>query len=180
MKSFLILVYFFLAGTLLFAQHYVPVDASSSVQFSIKNFGLNVDGSLKGLQGNISFDPGNLNASKFNVTVNSATVNTGNSSRDGHLKKEEYFNVVKYPTLDFVSTKITASGKAGEYAMDGTITIKGVSKSIAFPFVVSSVSNGNRFLGTFKINRRDFKIGGKSWVLSDDVSVILNVTTVKL
>jgi hypothetical protein len=44
---------------------------------------------------------------------------------------------------------------------------------------VSPAANGNLFMGQFKINRRDFKVGGNSWVLSDDVTVTLSVLTVK-
>ena len=172
-------VIFLFTGGALFAQQYSPVDAASSVKFVIKNFGLNVDGSFKGLNGKIIFNPENIGGSSFNVNVNAASVNTGNGSRDGHLKKEDYFDVAKYPAINFVSTKITAAGKTGQYNMEGLFTIKGISKPVSFPFTVSAIANGDVFAGQFKINRRDFKVGGKSWVLSDDVTVFLNVSTVK-
>lgn len=179
MKNIVVLISFFFAGAGLHAQQYIPVDAGSSVKFVIKNFGLNVDGSFKGLQGKITFNPENLTAAVFNVSVDAATVNTGNGSRDGHLKKDDYFDVVKYPRINFTSTKITAGTKPGQYTMEGTFTIKGISKSVSFPFTVSTATNGNLFTGQFKINRRNFKVGGNSLILSDDVTVTLNVSTVK-
>ena len=160
-----------------FAQQYTPVDAESSVKFLIKNFGLNVDGSFKGLRGKMIFNPANSGESGFNVSVDAASVNTGNGTRDNHLRKDDYFDVIKYPTINFVSTKIIATGKPGQYTVDGNFTIKGISKPVSFPFVVSN--NGNLFTGEFKINRRDFKVGGNSWFLSDDVTVTLNVSVVK-
>lgn len=179
MKNIAVLFLFFFTATCLYAQQYVPVDAGSSVKFVIKNFGLSVDGSFKGLQGKISFSPENLSAAVFNVSVDAATVNTGNGSRDGHLKKDDYFDVAKYPTINFTSTKITTGSKQGEYTMNGTVTIKGISKPVSFPFVVSTAASGNIFSGQFKINRRNFKVGGNSLVLSDDVTLTLNVSTVK-
>jgi polyisoprenoid-binding protein YceI len=179
MKNIFILTAIIFSGTGLFAQQYAPVDAGSSVKFAIKNFGLNVDGSFKGLQGKITFRAENLATSLFNVSVDAATVNTGNGSRDGHLKKGDYFDVAKYPRINFASTKITAGGKSGQYIVEGTFTIKGISKTVSFPFAVSSGASGNLFTGKFKINRRDFKVGGNSLVLSDDVTVTLNVSTVK-
>ena len=91
MKNIFVLVLFFFAAAGLHAQQYTPADAGSSVKFVIKNFGLNVDGSFMGLQGKITFNRDNLAASVFNVSVDAATVNTGNGKRDTHLKKEEYF-----------------------------------------------------------------------------------------
>lgn len=172
-------VIFLFAGGTLFAQQYSPVDAASSVKFVIKNLGLNVDGSFKGLNGKIIFNPESIAGSSFNVNVDAASINTGNGLRDGHLKKEDYFDVAKYPAINFVSTKITAAGKTGEYNMEGIFTIKGISKSVSFPFTVTAVTNGIVFRGQFKINRRDFNVGGKSWILSDDVAVSLNISTVK-
>ena len=74
------------------AQVYAPSDKGSSVKFVIRNFGLNVEGSFTNLKGTIIFDPANLPASSFNVSVAAATVNTGNNTRDSHLKKAEYFD----------------------------------------------------------------------------------------
>lgn len=159
------------------AQNYTAVDAGSAIKFNIKNLGLNVTGSFKGLKGKINFDPSNLAAASVSVSVDASTINTGNTSRDKHLKKEDYFNVSNYPELSFVSTKIT--GGAGVFQIEGSLTIKGVSKAISFPFTAKQEGNGYRFTGQFSINRRNFNVGGSSWVLSDNLIVSLNVLTVK-
>lgn len=159
------------------AQNYIPADASSEVRFAIKNFGVTVNGSFKGLKGKIIFDEQALAASSVTVTVDASTVNTGNGSRDKHLKKEDYFNAEAYPTLSFVSTKIT--GKPGAYNIEGNLTIKGTTKTISFPFTATATTNGYRLNGQFKINRRNFNVGGSSWVLSDDLTVSLSVTVIK-
>jgi len=155
------------------AQQYKPVDEKSDVKFVIKNFGLNTSGSLNGLKGTINFDPSNPGISSFNVSVDVNTINTGSDSRDNHLRKEEYFNVEKYPAINFVSTAIKKNQDG--YAVTGNLTIKGVTKSITFPFTVENQENGIQLNGEFNINRRDFGVGEGSAVLSDNVNVSLKV-----
>ncbi len=162
------------------AQSYTPVDPGSTVKFTIKNFGLNVNGSFMGLQGKIVFDPANIAAASFAVSVDAFTVNTGNGSRDNHLKKEEYFNAAIYPKLNFVSVKVAPSVKAGTYSVEGNLIIKGISQRVVFPFTATPKAGGYQFSGELKINRRDFKVGGSSWVLSDELTISLNIMANKL
>jgi polyisoprenoid-binding protein YceI len=177
MKRLLIILLFIISGSYLYAQTYIATDAGSEAMFSIKNFGLTVTGSFKGLQGKIIFDPANLPAASFNVSVDAGTVNTGNSSRDKHLKKDDYFDITNYPKLHFNSAKITQN--AGAYIITGQLTIKGVTKQISFPFTAKQEGSGYRFAGQFSISRRNFTVGGSSWVLSDNLTVSLNVSAIK-
>jgi polyisoprenoid-binding protein YceI len=165
--------------TVLQAQHFIPTDNGSSIKFTIKNLGFNTNGTFTGLKGNVIFQPDNLPASTFTVSVDAATVNTDNSTRDKHLKKEEYFDVAKFPSLSFVSTKITAGTSSGNYNMVGRITIKGISKEITFPFSAHAQGNGYQFTGNFKLNRRDFGVGSSSMMLSDNLNVVLVVAVEK-
>lgn len=171
-----------LVGVFLFfqlsAQRFIPIDNGSTVSFTIKNLGINVTGKFSGLTGNIIFDPANLSASQFAVSVNSATVDTEIKARDNHLRKEDYFHVEKYPKISFMSKSITALG-AGQYTVTGTLEMKGIVKEISFPFTVNPANEGYVFKGGFRINRRDFKVGGRSLILSDQLSVNLSVLTQK-
>ncbi|HRH59248.1 MAG TPA: YceI family protein [Chitinophagaceae bacterium] len=165
----------FACALTLHAQRYSPVDEQSSIKFSIKNFGIATSGTFKGLTGEIYFDANNLSASFFKANVNAASINTGISARDNHLKKEEYFDAANYPLISFSSLQITATANAGNYLLKGTVNIKGVSKEISFLFTATPINDGIKFTGLCKLNRRDFNVGGKSFVLSDDVTVTLSV-----
>jgi polyisoprenoid-binding protein YceI len=172
------ILFFFVASCIIVslpAQSLVPVDAASSVKFTIKNFGLKVDGSMKGLQGKIIFNPANLATASFTVSVDAASINTNNGTRDSHLKKEEYFDVANHPRVQFISSKISSTNKPMIFKMEGNVTIKGISKLVSFPFTIVEKPDGYNFLGEFTINRRDFKVGGSSWVLSDNLIVSLSV-----
>jgi len=178
MKKVFLILFFTLVFFQLFAQRFLPIDNGSVVGFTIKNLGVNVTGKFTGLTGNIVFDPSNLSASQFAVSVNSASVDTDIKARDNHLRKEDYFHVERFPKISFISKNITATG-AGQYIVTGTLEIKGVVKEISFPFTANPSDNGYVFKGGFRLNRRDFKIGGKSLILSDQLLVNLSVIAQK-
>jgi polyisoprenoid-binding protein YceI len=159
------------------AQKLTPVDSASKVHFVIKNFGINTGGDLSGLKGSISFFQDSLSACKFNVSVMVSTIDTDNSMRDKSLISDEYFNGEKFPLITMESTKIEKTNKTakGFYYFTGNLTIKGISKTISFPFQAKEEKNGILFTGSFDINRLDFGVGEQSIVLSNQVSVTLSV-----
>jgi polyisoprenoid-binding protein YceI len=157
---------------------YTPTDDGSEVKFKIKNFGFTVTGTLTGLKGSIRFDPNDLPNSQFEVSIDAKTINTGIDMRDDHLRKSDYFDVENYPHIKFVSVKISPSTKSGTLFIFGKLTIKNVTKDISFPFKATPTENGYLFTGEFKINRRDFKVGGGSTV-ADNLTVSLSVVAKK-
>ena len=98
--------------------------------------------------------------------------------RDSHLKEDSYFDVKNYPVIRFVSEKVSASNKNGTLFISGKLTIKKTTKDISFPFTTKEENGAYIFDGEFKINRRDFEVGGSS-TLSDNVTVRLHVITKK-
>ena len=131
------------------------IDASQSqVSFKISNMWVNtVNGSIKGMEGNLQFDKDNLSAAKFNVCIDPATIDTDNEKRDADLRSEDYFHVEKYPSICFVSKEITKTEQG--YLTKGDLTLHGVTKSIEIPFSY----DGKTFKGTLKIDRLDYNIG---------------------
>lgn len=152
-----------------------PVDQGSSIAFTIANFGIDVTGSFSGLQGAIHFDPASPQTASFDVSVDAATVHTGNSMRDSHLKGGDYFDVQHWPRIRLVSTSVTRAG-AG-FVFNGKLSIKNHTEDIRFPFTATSDGHGTLFSGSFKINRRDFDIGGFS-TIANELTVTLKVEAV--
>jgi polyisoprenoid-binding protein YceI len=155
-----------------------PQDAGSTVQFKIKNIGFNVNGSFTGLDGIIHFNPADLAASNFDVSIDANSVNTDNNMRDNHLRDGSYFDVKNFPRIHFVSTKIVLSNKKEELFMSGKLTIKNQTKEITFPFTATPSHDDYLFRGAFKINRKDFNIGGSS-TISNELEVSLNILSKK-
>lgn len=155
------------------AQTYQPVNDKSTVKFVVKNFGVNTGGDFKGLQGAITWDAAAPEKSAFDISIDAASVNTNIDSRDNHLRKEEYFDVQQYPKITFVSDRIKPSGKS--FTVYGKLSIKGTTKDISIPFTATDKDGGYLFEGSFSINRKDYKVGGNSMVLSDNVTITLSV-----
>mgnify|MGYP001259231335 CR=1 FL=1 len=180
MKSirYTIAIAMLLVSTSAKSQQFVPVDEQSTVQFIITNIGFEVTGTFGGLQGSVWFDEKNLGSSYVNVTVNAASVDTDNSSRDKHLRGADYFNVKIYPLIRLTSVKIAKSVTPGYYVLFAKLTIKETTKEISFPFTATPEAGAYRFKGEFSIKRRDFAVGGKN-TISNDLKVKLNVLTKK-
>ena len=175
MKKIVLGFPFFIFSFIIFGQSYTPVDDGSKVHFVINNFGIATGGDFTGLSGAIKFDPANPANSDFDVSVDASTINTDIQARDNHLRKSEYFDVKNYPKLSFKSTKVTKTNKDGYLYMFGNITIKGVTKEVKFPFTATTKNGGYLFEGSFKLNRRDFGVGGNSISISDDLTVSLSI-----
>lgn len=156
------------------AQDLGPSDPESNITFTIKNFGLQVEGRFSSLQGLVRFDTADLAHAVIELSVAAATINTGNDSRDAHLKKAEYFNVQAFPQLVFISDKVVKKA-AGSYLAQGKMTIKGITKAATIAFSAKPQKNGYMFSGKLNLNRRDFNIGGSSMVLSDNLVVLFQV-----
>ncbi|MBZ5856614.1 YceI family protein [Flavihumibacter profundi] len=120
--------------------------------YSIKFSGGDPSGEFKGLKGVVKFDPNDLAGSKFDVTIDVATINTGNGMKNTHAKSAMWFDAEKYPVIKFTSSSIvkTASG----FEAKGTIDMHGVQKEVVIPFVFEA----NTFKGSFEVNRMDYNI----------------------
>jgi polyisoprenoid-binding protein YceI len=178
MKIIKITTILLLLATAVSSQSYTATDAGSKIHFVIKNFGIKTGGDLSGLSRTIVFDPASVGTSRFNVSVQTKTIDTDNGTRDNHLRKSEYFDVEKYPLMRFVSTKVTKS-ETGIFHITGNLTIKDVTKEVAFDFTATPSASGYSFKGEFDINRRDFHVGGSSFSMADHLHVSLIVNANK-
>jgi polyisoprenoid-binding protein YceI len=147
--------YAFAAIVILFTSAFAAfqsVDWKISDDYSIKFNGGDPSGEFKGLKGTISFDPNNLNGSKFDVSIEVATINTGNGMKNKHAVSEKWFDAEKFPLIKFTSKEIvkTASG----FEAKGILDMHGVQKEITFPFTFDN----NIFNGSFEVNRMDYNI----------------------
>jgi len=163
MKQFIGALSAVLLSTVLSAQNYKPTDQGSTIEFVIKNFGINTKGSFSGLDGHIHFDPADPAKANFDVSIDAASINTDNNMRDGHLKKDSYFDVEKYPRIRIISTAVTIDN-TGKGGFTGKLTIRETTKDISFPFTAINMGEDYIFKGSFTINRKDFGIGGTSTI----------------
>jgi polyisoprenoid-binding protein YceI len=100
--------------------------------------------------------------SRVEVTVDIATINTGDAQRDAHLKSADFFHHEQHPTMTFKSTKVEKRGN-DSFSVTGNLTIREVSKQVILdvdgPTAPAKDPWGNMRIGlsaTTKINRKDF------------------------
>jgi polyisoprenoid-binding protein YceI len=153
-----------------------PAESPSAIRFVIRNFGINVEGTLTGIRGEIVFDPAQPGRARFDVTVQAASIQTGNRMRDDHLRKKDYLDVERHPEIRLRSTSVIAGADPGVFTLAGVLTIKGVARDIRIPFRAVPEGDGFRFKGEFRINRRDYGVGGSSISLSDELTIYLEVS----
>ena len=169
MKKFLVFTLLISAiwTSTLYAQSTVT---RSVITFEIKNLGITTGGSIGGLVTKVHFVPANLNASTLEASVDVATINTDNSTKDEHLRSEDFFDAARYPKILLKS--VAFKHKSGNnYVGTFMLTIKDRSKQIEVPFSYMDKGNAIEFKGAFKINRLDFGVGSSSMVLSDEVTI---------
>src|SRR6266487_4986025 len=149
------LIYPFVAIVLIVSSAFTVIksqDWKITDDYSIKFDGGDPSGEFKGLKGSITFDPNDLALSKFDVSVDVATINTGNGMKNTHAKSAMWFDAEKYPTINFTSSAMTKT--AAGYEAKGVLDMHGVQKEITIPFTFSN----NIFTGNFEINRLDYNI----------------------
>ena len=103
----------------------------TQVAFSLSHFGLTeYSGFFSGASGTLTLDPGKPAADKLDVTIPVDSVLTTVPKLTGELKGDKWFDAAKYPTAEFVSTKVTLAGKASAI-INGTLTLHGVTKPVS-------------------------------------------------
>ena len=162
----------------------------SFIGFKVKHNGLiEVPGFFRDFKGTANYDAGDPMKSTVEFTAKTASVDTGVAPRDNHLKTPDFFDVEKFPELSFKSTRIEKKGK--NWIMIGDFTMKGVTKSISFPFqIVGFLPGGERsgprmgITAETTINRRDYgvnydaKLPTGLLAVDDNVKVVLQIEAV--
>ena len=131
-------------------------DWKISEDYSVKFTSSDPSGVFRGLKGTVSFDEKDLANSKFDVSIDVATINTGNGMKNTHAKSEKWFDADKYPVIKFTSSSISSTGSG--YEAKGTMEIHGVQKDVTMPFTFQKTDNGGVFNSSFDINRLDYNI----------------------
>lgn len=171
--STLAVCYLVVTGAMTFNTPSYEIKQGFLIEFKSKD----PSGVFKVLKGNVNFDENDLEGSKFNFTIPINSISTGNGMMNKKAQTEEWFYAEKHPEIKYVSHKIEKT-KQDSYLVDGTLTIKGVSRNQKVPLKLTKHGNELIFKGDFAVNRIDFKVGKKSDAVPDfmNISYTLPVT----
>ncbi|MEQ9441245.1 MAG: YceI family protein [Cyclobacteriaceae bacterium] len=173
-RSLIITLGFCILSFLSLAQEVYQVK-TYEVKFLIKNAGITVEGSLEGLEAEVLFHPRKLANNKIVASIDPGTIQTGIKIRNNHLKRSDYFDVEHYPKISLSSLGFS---KAAPDTILGrfVLTIKDVTREIKMPIHYIISGNSLRLDGTFTIDRLDFGLGKESFMLADEVEILLNAS----
>ena len=97
--------------------------AHSEVDFAVRHMMIStVRGKFARFDADVSVDPAKLEEAKVTARIDVASIDTAEAKRDGHLLSPDFFDVAKYPTLTFTSTKVTRQGD--DLEVTGNLKIK--------------------------------------------------------
>jgi polyisoprenoid-binding protein YceI len=156
----------------------------SSAQFSVKHMGIStVRGAFTKVTGTVE-DAADPAKSSVNVTIDAASIDTRVEMRDKDLRGENFFDVAKYPTITFKSTKVESAG-TGKLKVTGDLTMHGVTKQAVLdvdgPTPAFKDPKGKSHRGisaTTTIARSDFGITADAGMVGDSVAIQLDVELV--
>lgn len=132
MKKSIILGAFLLSATFGYSQKVDwKIDAShSSVNFEVAHMVVSdVVGKFDSFDGKISAEKADFTHASINFTIQVASINTENEKRDGHLQSADFFDVAKYPTIEFKGKSLTVVS-GNKYLLKGDLTMHGVTKEV--------------------------------------------------
>ena len=162
----------------------------STVSFKIKHLLSKVQGRFNKFEGTIDYEPGSPEVWKAAGTIDTSSIDTNNEPRDKHLRGPDFFDVGKYPAIEFRSTGLKDVSETTA-KVEGILKMHGVEKPVALDAEILGVSNdpwGNvraAFTASTKINRKDF---GITWnealetgglLLGEDVDVTLDIEAIE-
>jgi len=184
MKKTIILCVIALLSTAAFAQSTWKNDPMhSKLGFTVTHLMVSdVDGIFKDFTCTIIASKPDFSDAKFQLTVNTTSINTDVDYRDKDLRSPNYFDVAKFPTMTFTSTGITRAA-ANHYKLTGNLTLKGVTKPVTMDLwyrgtITNPMSKKDDagFKLTGVIRRSDFAFASQAGttMLSDEITINAN------
>ena len=178
-KSAFIVAVLCTAAAALAADTFTVDPVHSSVIFSAHHAGAGyVFGRFNEFSGKFVLDKDDLTHSTFEAEVKTASVDSGNAKRDGHLASPDWFNAKQYPTISFKSTKVE---KVDDTTLNvtGDLMLHGVTKTVTVPMKLTGTGEfpaGTSRAGVmaeFDVKMSEYGIKGMPGAVGDDVKMIV-------
>jgi polyisoprenoid-binding protein YceI len=165
--------------------------AHTDVLFSAKHLMVtSVRGTFTDVSGTIEVNEADPAASKAEITVKAASLDTGVAARDAHLRSDDFFGAETYPEIRVVSTAIRPKG-GNDYVVTADVTIRDITKPVDFDVEFLGFfpgMDGGRhagFTATAKVNRKDWNLNWNvaletgGWLVGDTIKLEVEVAIVE-
>ena len=129
-------------------------------------------------QGTHEYDPANPTRAAVNVTIALSSLNTGVPALDEHLRSEDFFEVAKFPTASFRSTKVEQGAGKDRLKVTGELNLHGITRPVTLDVTVLKIGANPRtqlptvgFEATTTLKRSDFGLGAFVPQVSDEIKL---------
>ncbi|MBI2785907.1 MAG: YceI family protein [Legionella longbeachae] len=177
-KQFILGLLFIFAFATIYATtipHWKIISDKSTLNFTATQNGAPVNGEFKKFDGEIKFDPAQLNSSQIKITVDMNSVSSSYAQVADTLKTADWFNVKSYPKAVFKASHFVKTGN-NSYQASGNFTLRDKTVPITLNFVLDEYSaTQSRVHGDTTIKRTAFGVGQGEWAntntIKDDVQI---------
>ena len=158
----------------------------SAMNWKVKHMGVSYTyGRFNEFNGMFTIDDANLAKSTIEIDISADSIDSNDEGRDKHLRSPEFFNVEKYPSITFESTKITKASDTS-YRVVGDFTLLGVTKEVVIR--MTKIGEGKDFRGNYRmgfdghvvIKRSAFGMTAMLKGIGDDVHITLGVEGIRM
>ena len=161
-----------------FSQEWIQDKEETSISFKIKNFGLTVDGGFKTIDIKTNLDTKDISNSYVNAAIIVNSIFTGIEVRDKHLLVKDYFDALNHKEIVLKSSKLTKDMN-GNIILFAELSIKGITKKVEIPLEVFEDDSRLTLKALILLNRKNFDIGNRSLILSNNVKIQVEYSTTK-
>ncbi len=157
----------------------------SVVEFAVQHLQISiVKGRFSELHGTVELDPQHPEDCAVQAQIQTASIYTGSTQRDAHLRSSDFFNVEQYPTMQFASTQVKLIDQS-HCLLTGNLAIRGVTRSVQFQAVYTGINRDPLtkawrvgLSATTTIDRRDF--GMQFNRMSENALLVGNMTRIEI
>ena len=155
-------------------QQQLLLPAHSSIDFTIRQMGVPVQGHFRQFGAQVAFDPARVQDSRIVLTIDIASATMGSRETDAELPKAEWFHTARFPQATFRSSSVRALDK-NRLEVAGTLSIKGVARDVVVPVTLAQSGATTTATGTLALARLAYRIGTDEWadtsMVADEVQV---------
>jgi polyisoprenoid-binding protein YceI len=173
---FAVFIYLFASSSIVSAAEYSSIKLDkSTLDFSYKQMGVELNGHFNKFTAQLLFDPAKLSSAKTSFDLDLNSIDAGSEEANDEVVAKEWFNTKVFPHAKFESTAFKSLG-GNRFEVAGKMTIKGHTQVLVAPFVFNQQGSNAVADGSFVLKRADFAIGEGSW---SDFGTVANEIKIK-
>ena len=150
------------------------IGKGSSLRFHTSWSGAAIDGGFSGFDGTIRFSPDQLDKSRVEIKVRTASVFSGDAQRDETMKSADWFDTGSHSLATFTADRFRKTG-ANSYVATGMLGIKGVTLPLSLPFTLDIKGDRATMRGTATVDRTAYRIGQGMFEATNEVPAAVRV-----